>query len=69
MYKRQEQAFAGVLWDFINGANEDRVEEFITEMPPSQRERLMAQWLEYVRMGGDAADVTRQNEALDQESD
>lgn len=61
----QNEAFAGIVFGFINGANEDRVNEFFAEMPPSQREQLQALWLEYVRLGGDALDAERDNDALD----
>lgn len=64
-FEAQEEAFAGIIWDFINGANEDRVEEFFTEMAPSRRDRLRDQWLEYVRLGGTNADIKLQNEAVE----
>ena len=61
----QNEAFAGLLYGFINGANEDRVNEFFAEMAPSKRERLQAIWLEYVKLGGDALDVQRSNDEVE----
>lgn len=61
----QTEAFASIVYGFINGANEDRVHEFFTEMPPSNREQLEDLWLEYVRLGGDALDAERDNDAVD----
>ena len=61
----QNEAFAAIVYGFINGANEDRVSEFFAEMPPSQRARLESLWLEYVALGGDAVDTERENEAVD----
>lgn len=68
-WEAQEQAFAGVLWDFINGANEERVEEFFMEMEPSLRQRLQQMWMTYAKLGGDAVEIARDNEAVDKESD
>ena len=61
-WEAQEQAFLGVLYDFVNGANEDRVKEFFDELPRSQRNRLEELWIEFVRAGGDAVDAGRANE-------
>lgn len=61
----QIEAFASIVYGFINGANEDRVNEFFAEMPPSKRGKLEELWLEYVRLGGDALDVERDNDAVD----
>ena len=66
-WEAQEEAFKGVAYDFINGANEDRVEEFFAEMEPSLRQRLQDRWLENIKLGGDAMDVVRDNEAVDRQ--
>lgn len=62
-WEAMEQAFAGVVLDFVNGANEERVEEFFQEMPPSKRDHMRTRWLDLVRMGGDKADIDRDAEA------
>ena len=61
-WEAQEQAFLGVLYDFVNGANEDRVREFFDELPRSQRNRLEELWIQFVRAGGDKVDAERANE-------
>lgn len=66
-WEAQEQAFMTVVYDFVNEANEDRVQEFIAEQPPSQRNRFNELWLAFVRAGGDAQDAHRANEALEAE--
>ena len=66
-FEAQEQAVLGVIYDFVNEANEDRVRDFMAELPPSQRNRLEELWLSFVRAGGDAADADRSNHAREAE--
>ena len=61
-----EEAFKGVVYDFVNEANEDRVHEFLEELRPSDKERAYELWMELVRAGGNARDVDRENEAIEQ---
>ena len=62
-WEAMEQAFAGIVLDFVNGANEDRVEEFFQEMPPKNRDHLRTRWMDLVRMGGDKVDIDRDAQA------
>ena len=62
-FEAKEQAFAGVVLDFVNGANEDRVDEFFQEMPPSRRDDLRRVFMDLVRLGGDKVDIDRAWEA------
>ena len=66
-FEAQEQAFLGVIFDFVNEANEDRVREFFAEQPKSCRNRLEELWITFVRAGGDAADAKRLNEEKERE--
>lgn len=42
-------AYASVIDDFVNEANESRAMEFISEMAPAEAKRLMKLWLDMVR--------------------
>lgn len=44
-----ENAYARVIDDFVLGANEERVMDFIGEMKPSQREKLREEWFKLLR--------------------
>ena len=48
-YEAVRDAYASVIDDFVNEANESRAMEFISEMPPAEAKRLMPLWLEMVR--------------------
>ena len=65
-WEASEEAFKGVIYDFVNDANEDRVKEFFAELPGSKRNRLEELWIEFVRAGGDAVDAERANKALEE---
>ena len=59
------QAFVGIVLDFVNGANEDRVEEFFQEMAPSKRDALRSTFMDLIRLGGNKTDIDRDNEAAE----
>ena len=42
-------AYARVVDDFVLGANEERVMDFIGEMKPSQREAIREEWFKLLR--------------------
>ena len=66
-FEAQEQAVLSVIFDFVNAANEDRVHDFMAELPPSRRNRLEELWIQFVRAGGDAADADRANRAREEQ--
>ena len=41
-----EQAFISVMSDFVNEANEERVRDFLSELPPSLALQGHEQWLQ-----------------------
>ena len=48
-WEAAEQAYKSILDDFVNKANEDRVQEFFAELPPSKRSRYEELWINFVR--------------------
>lgn len=63
-WEAQEAAYMGVILDFVNGANEERVDEFFQEQPPSDREALKQIWLAHVSLAGSKVDKDREWEAF-----
>ncbi len=47
-----EEAYIKGMDDATNSANEERVREFCAELAPSERDRVLAQWLNMVRVAG-----------------
>jgi len=66
-FEAEEQAVLGILYDFVNEANEDRVRDFFAEQPVSHRNTLEEIWISFVRAGGDAVDAERANDAREAE--
>ena len=48
-WEAAEEAYKSVMDDFVNHANEDRVQEFFAELPPSKRSKYEALWISFVR--------------------
>ena len=53
----REAMYCRLMDDFVLAANEDRVMDFISELPPSQRSEAQAIWLDALRTG--ASNVER----------
>ena len=63
-FEAWEEAFKSVVYDFVNEANEDRVNEFLDELRPSEKDRAYELWMELVRAGGNARETDRENDAI-----
>ena len=48
-WEAAEEAYKSIIDDFVNHANEDRVREFLDELPPSRRNDYERHWIEFVR--------------------
>ena len=63
-WEAAEEAYKSILDDFVNHANEDRVREFLDELPPSRRNDYERHWIEFVRTAASNEERVR-DEGLD----
>ena len=60
-WEAMEQVSIGIIDDFVLGANEDRVMEFLDDVKPSQKSEFRDTWLMLLRNAANNADNSRED--------
>ena len=63
-WEAAEEAYKSVIDDFVNNANEDRVMEFFSELPPSKRSHYEALWINFVRTAASNEERVRDEDLI-----
>jgi hypothetical protein len=63
-WEAAEEAYKSVIDDFVNNANEDRVMEFFSELPPSKRSQYEELWISFVRTAASNEERVRDEDLI-----